>query len=307
MPAALFGKGHRFLRREAQLDFEEIARVVAAAVGLGVRKVRLTGGEPLLRSGLSELVARLRPLVPDLALTTNGLALAHQASALRSAGLSRITISLDSLDPARFARLSGVGASLNRVLSGLAAARAAGFAEIKINTVVRRENLEEVEALARHFRGSGIIVRFIEFMDVGGASDWSMGEVVPARVIRERLGRVGQLVPVRSAGVARDQVAEVYRWADGSGEVGLIAAVSEPFCRDCVRLRLLADGTLYGCLFASEGVSLRPLLRSGASVPALMERLRLLWLAREDRYSELRGQPALVSLGPKVSMSTVGG
>ena len=310
MPAADFGPGHPFLPARALLSFDQLTRVVAAAVALGVRTVRLTGGEPLLRPGLSELVARLRALpgLGELALTTNGSLLAAQAGALRAAGLDRLTVSLDSLDPARFARLSGVGAELEAVLAGLTAARTAGFRALKVNCVVRQANLADVAALANHFRGTGITVRFIEYMDVGGAAGWSAAEVVPAATILDQLREIGPLDPQPDS---PGQVAQRYRWRDGQGEVGLIASVSAPFCRGCTRLRLSADGKLYTCLFATEGLDLRPQLAPDAVPEGLAQALAAAWRERSDRYSELRaGGEALVSLTahlPKVLMSVVGG
>lgn len=273
----------------ARLGFDEIERLARAFVLLGVRKLRLTGGEPLLRRDLPALVARLAriPGVEDLALTTNGALLAGQAKALREAGLHRITISLDSLEPEGFRALTGGRGDLAEVLAGLAAAEAAGFSRIKINCVVQRGvNEEQVLPLAERFRGSGHVLRFIEYMDVGTCNGWRPQDVVPSAELRDRIAARWPLRPLEP--VYRGEVASRYAYADGAGEIGFVSSVSEPFCGDCHRARLSADGRLYTCLFAREGTPLRP--APGEDEAALAARIAAVWTARADRYSELRGQ-----------------
>jgi cyclic pyranopterin phosphate synthase len=304
MPRALFGKGHRFLPRAEILTFEEIARVVRVASGLGVRKVRLTGGEPLLRSDLPKLVRMLSD-VPgtELALTTNGSLLERLAAPLAEAGLRRITVSLDSLSPDVFRRMADADVDVGDVLRGLEAAERAGLRPIKVNAVVRRgENDGGILELARHFRGTGVIVRFIEYMDVGGTNGWRETDVVPAREIVERIDRELPLEPLEPA--YPGEVARRYRYRDGSGEIGVIASVTQPFCGDCTRARLSADGHLYTCLFASRGTDLRPVLRSGAPDEALTALLGRVWQGRDDRYSEVR---FAAERTPKIEMSYIGG
>jgi cyclic pyranopterin phosphate synthase len=312
MPKGTYGPEHRFLPSESLLTFDEIVHVAEAAVGLGVTKVRLTGGEPLLRPGLEELVARLAGIdgLNDLALTTNGALLADRAARLRQAGLKRLTVSLDSLRAERFSEMSGVGASVDDVMAGIEAAQAAGFRPLRINTVVRRGwNEEGITGIARRFRGPGVIVRFIEYMDVGGTIDWNRDEVVPSREIFDRLSDLGPLVPLPA--LSASDVARRYGWADGAGEIGIIASVTRPFCGDCVRLRLSAEGTLYTCLFATQGHALRQALREGLSQTDLMKLLRSVWAVRDDNYSETRGLetrlPRVLPLQPKVRMAMVGG
>jgi len=290
MPAELYTDERRFTPSAELLSGGEIERVVTiAARDLGVRKLRLTGGEPLLRPDLEALVARLSRLqtLEEITLTTNGYLLAERARALRDAGLTRITISLDSLDPDEFARMSGGISGLPRVLEGIRAAASAGFEAIKINcVVVRGDNDGAILALAERFRGTPHIVRFIEYMDVGTQNDWSEQRVVSAREI---IARIDARWPLTAAAPNYPgEVARRYRYADGGGEIGVIASVSQPFCGDCQRARLSADGRFLTCLFAADGVALKPLLRGDASDEELRALLTNTWSARADRYSQAR-------------------
>lgn len=303
MPKEIFRPGFRFLPRAAILDFEEIARLARLFVALGTKKLRLTGGEPLLRADLPVLVSQLAPLGTDLALTTNGSLLGEHAETLAAAGLQRVTVSLDSLDDTVFRRMNDVDFPVASVLDGIAAARAAGL-RVKVNCVVRRGvNDHTIADMARHFRGSGLVLRFIEFMDVGNQNGWRLDQVVSAKEILERVGREVALVPV--AENYAGEVARRHRYADGSGEVGVIASVTEPFCKSCTRARLSAEGKLYTCLFASIGTDLREPLRAGASDDELRALVTEVWRARADRYSELR-RAGTRSL-PKIEMSYIGG
>ena len=305
MPKEIFGRGYDFLPKERILSFEELARVARIFAGLGVEKVRLTGGEPLLRRDIERLIEQLAAIgeIRDLTLTTNGSLLAEKASVLRRAGLRRLTVSLDSLDDQAFAAMNDVQFPLRRVLAGIDAALAAEFAPIKINMVVKRGvNDGEVGAMARRFAGPEFIVRFIEYMDVGNSNGWRMADVVPAAEIVARVGEQITLTPV-----ARNYPGETalrYR-TDSGGEIGVIASVTQPFCGDCTRARITADGTLYTCLFATHGVGLREILRSGASDAEVREKIATVWSQRGDRYSEIR--TAAGSRLPKVEMSRVGG
>ena len=306
MPREVFGPGFRFLPRAELLTFEEITRLVALLIPEGVRKVRLTGGEPLLRRDLDRLVAQLAGLegIDDLTLTTNGSLLERHAAPLAAAGLRRITVSLDSLDDAVFARLNDVAVPVATVLAGIAAAERAGLAPIKVNMVVRRGvNEESILPMARHFRERGHILRFIEYMDVGTTNGWRLDEVVPMEEIVARIDAELPLEPVPAAYLG--EVAGRFRYRDGSGEIGVIASVTRPFCGDCTRLRLTAEGELYTCLFGGAGHDLRGPLRAGEDDAALRARVRAIWAAREDRYSELRA--AGVATGPRVEMSQIGG
>lgn len=306
MPKEVFGRNYEFLRRREILSFEEIARLAQIFVGLGVEKLRLTGGEPTVRQDLPRLVQMLAaiPGLKDLTMTTNGSRLAHLAPALARAGLRRITVSLDSLDDEVFRAMNDVDFPVGRVLEGIEAAQRAGLSPIKVNVVVKRGvNDHTILNIARHFRGSGIVVRFIEFMDVGTSNGWRLDDVVPAAEIVQRLQREFPLEPVQRR--YRGEVAARYRYRDGAGEIGVISSVSQPFCADCTRIRLSADGKLYTCLFAALGHDLRPLLRGGKTDSEIAAFIRRLWSARSDRYSELRSQntPGL----PKVEMSYIGG
>ena len=306
MPRDTFGPDHAFLPRGEILTFEEITRLVAIFTRLGVHKVRLTGGEPLVRRDLATLVHMLRanPAVTDLTLTTNGSLLAAHATALAAAGLDRVTISLDALDDPTFGRLNDARVPVARVMEGIEAAQDAGLGPIKVNMVVKRGwNEEAVLPMARHFRWSGRTVRFIEYMDVGHSNGWRLDEVVPASEILAMISSEFPLEPM--APTERGEVARRYRYADGGGEIGLIASVSQPFCGDCVRARLSADGRLFTCLFAVVGHDLRALVRGGATDEDLEEHLRRTWNLRDDRYSEVRSA-ATIGL-PKVEMSYIGG
>ncbi|GMU66561.1 MAG: GTP 3',8-cyclase [Acidobacteriota bacterium] len=304
MPREAFGPDHAFLPHRELLSFEEIERLARLFVQLGVRKIRLTGGEPLLRRGLPELVRRLAPLGVDLALTTNGSLLADQAVPLARAGLRRVTVSLDSLDDETFRRMNDVGYSVTRVLDGVAAAERAGLAPIKINVVVRRGfNEESVVPLASRFRGSGHVVRYIEYMDVGATNSWRLDEVVPAREIVAAISERWPLEPVEPG--YRGEVARRWRYRDGAGEIGVVASVTAPFCGDCTRARLSADGRLFTCLFATVGTDLRRALRAGAGDPELRAMLDRVWRGRGDRYSELRAGGGRRE--GRVEMSFIGG
>lgn len=289
MPRDTFHEHYRFLKSSERLSFDEIARLTRLFVQLGVRKVRLTGGEPLLRPNVCELVGDLTAIdgVEDVALTTNAVLLAQHAAELKANGLHRITVSLDSLEPEIFKQMSGGFAELNRVLEGIDAALAAGLAPIKINTVVQRGlNDHAVLDLVARYRGTGIIVRFIEYMDVGNRNHWSLDRVVPSRELVERIQARWPLHAVQEN--YRGEVAERYAFDDGAGEIGFISSVTNPFCGDCTRARLSSEGVFYTCLFATAGVDLRTPLRSGASDDELLELIRTTWLKRGDRYSELR-------------------
>jgi cyclic pyranopterin phosphate synthase len=304
MPREVFGEAHRFLPKSDVLSFEEITRVVSVLCEIGVRKVRLTGGEPLLRRDLPELVRHLAAVsaLEDLAMTTNGLLLATSAQALKDAGLHRVTVSLDALDDHLFRRLSGTDRPVDHVLGGIRAARRAGL-PVKINCVIQRGlNEDQVLPLAEWCRDEGYTLRFIEYMDVGNHNRWHAASVVPAAEIRARLEGFYPLEVVRAA--IRGEVARRYRYADGSGEVGFVTSISEPFCRDCHRARLTADGKLVTCLFAENGADLRGLLRSGADERALSQFVAQVWGQREDRYSELR---AAAEPRKKIEMSYLGG
>jgi GTP 3',8-cyclase len=306
MPKEVFGRGYKFLPRAEILSFEEITRVVAAAASLGVTKVRLTGGEPLLRRDLDVLVAMLSEVdgITDLALTTNGALLAGKAGRLRAAGLARMTVSLDSLDEAVFAAMNDVGVPVGRVLDGIAAALDAGFSPVKLNTVVKRGvNDDGIVELAQFARERGLVARFIEYMDVGTTNGWRLDDVVPAAEIVRRIDAVLPLEPAEAN--YRGEVARRWRYRDGSGEVGVIASVTQPFCSDCTRARLSTDGKLYTCLFAGAGHDLRALLRAGTSDQALREALAKIWTGRADRYSEQR--TTLTTPTRRIEMSYIGG
>ncbi|MGZ8512142.1 MAG: GTP 3',8-cyclase MoaA [Candidatus Limnocylindria bacterium] len=306
MPKEAFGPDHAFLPRPEVLQFAEIERIVRAAVSMGVRKVRLTGGEPLVRRDLHELVEGLATIegIDDLSLTTNGSLLATKAKALADAGLHRLTVSLDALDDPTFMRRNDVGFPVQRVLDGIAAAEAVGLGPVKVNSVIRRGiNEHSVTDLAGHFRGTGTTVRFIEYMDVGTTNGWRPEEVLPATEI---VAAIHVRWPLEAVGSDyRGEVARRYRYLDGAGEIGVISSVSEPFCGDCTRARLSADGQLFTCLFASAGHDLRGLLRDGATDADLTDALRIIWTGRDDRYSELRALETIDR--PRVEMSFIGG
>jgi cyclic pyranopterin phosphate synthase len=308
MPEDQYVDDSVFLSKSERLRFEEIERIARAFVRNGVRKLRLTGGEPLLRRDLPNLVAMLHaiPGVEDIALTTNGVLLPRFAAQLRAAGLMRLTVSLDTLDPATFRRLSGGRGEVDDVLAGIAAAEAAGFEKIKLNCVVMRGvNDAQVPDLLERFRGGGHIVRFIEYMDVGTLNDWNRGLVVPSG---ELIARIEQRWPLRALEANyRGEVASRYAYADGAGEIGFISSVSQPFCGDCSRSRLSADGRMYTCLFAREGHDLRTPLRAGASDDELAALVAACWTNRGDRYSELRAEIRARGDGRKVEMFTIGG
>jgi len=304
MPKEVYGRDHAFLERRELLSLEEIARVVGVFAGLGVRTVRITGGEPLVRRNVEHLVELLAAVLElELALTTNGALLAQKADALARAGLDRVTVSLDSVDDATFRALNDTDFPVARVLEGIDAAAAAGL-PVKVNAVVKRGvNDDGILALAEHFRGSGHELRFIEYMDVGHTNGWRLDDVVPAAEIVARIAAVWPLDPVTPA--RPDETARRWRYRDGGGEIGVIASVTEPFCGGCSRARLSAEGRLYTCLFALKGHDLRAPLRAGASDAELAELVRGIWSRRTDRYSELRtaDTPSL----PKVEMSYIGG
>jgi GTP 3',8-cyclase len=307
MPKEVFGRAFQFLPRSALLTFDEIARLARLAVAQGVQKIRLTGGEPLVRRDLEQLVALLAPIegLADLTLTTNGALLTPaKARALKDAGLKRITISLDSLDDAVFMAMNDVGFPVAKILSAIEAAAAAGLAPIKINMVVKRGvNEDSILDMARYFRGSGHLLRCIEYMDVGTTNGWRMEDVVPAAEIVERISAVWPLAPVDPNYTG--EVANRWRYVDGGGEIGVIASVTQPFCRTCTRARLSAEGQLYTCLFASQGHDIRALLRGGASDADIGAFLGSVWRARADRYSEIRS--AHTRPLRKVEMSHIGG
>ncbi|MBS0557457.1 MAG: GTP 3',8-cyclase MoaA [Proteobacteria bacterium] len=308
MPEDRYAHDHVFLPKDERLRFEEIERIARAFVALGVRKLRLTGGEPLLRRDLHVLVRQLAQIadVEDLALTTNGTLLARQAQALRDAGLKRLTVSLDSLDPATFRQLCGGRGEVAEVLDGIAAAERAGFARIKINCVVLRGvNDAQVPDLVEHFRGTGHIVRFIEYMDVGTVNGWDPARVVPSAELR---ARIAERWPLRTLDSNyRGEVAQRHALVDGSAEIGFISAVSQPFCGDCSRARLSADGKLYTCLFAKAGFDLRGPLRAGASDVEVQALIAQRWSARRDRYSELRARQRATGNNERVEMYEIGG
>jgi GTP 3',8-cyclase len=306
MPREVFGRDFAFLPRADLLTFEELARLGRVFAGLGVRKLRLTGGEPLLRRDLERLVAMLAGIdgVEDIALTTNGALLAGKAAALAAAGLRRVTVSLDSLDDKVFMALNDAGFPAARVLEAIAAAAAAGLGPVKVNMVVRRGvNEQSIVPMAAHFRGSGHVLRFIEYMDVGTSNGWRLDDVVPAAEIIALIGGRWPLDPVPPG--YPGEVASRYRYRDGAGEIGVIASVTQPFCRGCTRARLSAEGLLYTCLFAGTGHDLRGPLRGGASDQALRQQVAAIWTRRADRYSELRTRAT--GRTQKVEMSHIGG
>ncbi len=307
MPKEVFGPDYVFLKKSQWLRFEELDQLVAAFVRLGVRKLRLTGGEPLLRPGLVKYIEGLRrfPEIEDVALTTNALRLAEKVDELKAAGLNRVTISLDALDPEIAGRMNGRGIAPDVVLAGIEAARRAGLG-VKINMVVERgANEGEILPMARYFKERGIPLRFIEFMDVGNHNQWAMERVVKAREILERISEEFTVEPVDLS--SKEQVAKRYRYTDGSGEFGLVTSVTQPFCGGCTRARISADGRLFTCLFASEGVDLKTWIREATRSPEdVLAKLSAIWGKRTDRYSEERGQQGTAP-SKKVEMSYIGG
>ena len=304
MPREVFDAGHEFLPQSAILSFEEIARLAGVFASLGVRKIRLTGGEPLVRKQLHRLVAMLSALPVEITLTTNGSLLARQAPALKEAGLHRVTVSLDSLDEATFQAMNDADFPVAKVIEGIETAAAAGLGPIKINTVVKRGvNDADIVAMAGRWRGSGHIVRFIEYMDVGSSNGWRMDDVVPsAEVVR----RISQRWPLEPIGANYPgEVAQRWRYVDGAGEIGVISSVTQAFCSSCNRMRLSTEGSLYTCLFAGTGHDLKALLRGGASDEEIRNEIAAVWQRRADRYSEIR--TAETAKQRKVEMSFIGG
>jgi cyclic pyranopterin phosphate synthase len=313
MPREVFGRDYAFLERHELLTFEEIERIARAALANGVRKLRLTGGEPLLRRGIEDLVARLAALrtldgsKPEIALTTNGSALAVKAEALKAAGVDRVTVSIDSLDDDLFRRMNDVEFPVARVLHGIDAAQAAGM-PVKLNTVIKRGvNDGEILSLAEHFRGTGHVLRFIEYMDVGATNGWSLDEVVPSAEVVATIHARFPLEPAAPA--APGETAKRWRYIDGGGEIGVISSVTNAFCGTCNRARLSTEGRLFTCLFATEGHDLRALLRGDADDTELTATLARIWGVRDDRYSEIRSSltPALRADRRRIEMSYIGG
>jgi len=314
MPKEVFDKNYQYLPHASLLSFEEITRVAGQFLGHGVRKIRLTGGEPLLRKNIEVLVSQLAGLrtvegtPPELTLTTNGSLLARKARALKDAGLQRVTVSLDGLDDAVFRRMNDVDFPVAEVLEGIAAAREAGLGPVKVNMVVKRgTNEREIVPMARHFRGTGIVLRFIEYMDVGATNGWRMDEVMPSAEVLAHLAAEFPLVPLEPS--APGETAQRWGYADGAGEVGFISSVTQAFCGECNRARLSTEGKLYLCLFAGNGYDLRSLLRGGASDEELASAIGHIWQGRDDHYSELRGTMAADtgSGRRRVEMSYIGG
>ncbi|HKW81165.1 MAG TPA: GTP 3',8-cyclase MoaA [Casimicrobiaceae bacterium] len=305
MPKDVFGHDYPFLPHAELLTFEEIARLAQLFKAHGVEKIRLTGGEPLLRRHLERLVAMLADLGEiDLTLTTNGALLARKARELKAAGLDRVTVSLDALDDGVFRAMNDVDFPVARVLEGIDAAAAVGLSPIKVNMVVKRGvNEHEILPMARHFRGSGHILRFIEYMDVGHSNGWRLDDVVPSAEVIRIIDRELPLAPVDAN--YRGEVAGRWRYRDGSGEIGVISSVTQAFCRDCTRARLATDGKLYTCLFATDGVDLRALVRGGATDAEIGNYIAAIWGARADRYSEIRSENTREL--PKIEMSYIGG
>jgi GTP 3',8-cyclase len=305
MPKEVFGRDYQFLERAELLTFEEIERVARIFVELGVNKIRLTGGEPLVRRDIERLIEMLAALDgADLALTTNGSMLAARAKALGEAGLRRVTVSLDSLDDEVFKTMNDVDFPVERVLGGIEAAAAAGLGPVKINMVLKRGmNEDSILPMARYFHGTGHIVRFIEYMDVGSTNGWRLDDIVPAQEVVATIDAEMPLEPVDPN--YRGEVANRYRYKDGGGEIGVIASVTQPFCADCTRARISAEGKLYTCLFASRGHDLRELVRSGAPDDEVADAVAALWRVRDDRYSEIRSSETAGL--DRVEMSYIGG
>jgi len=314
MPKEIFNKDYPYLQHAELLSFEEITRVAQSFVAHGVQKIRLTGGEPLLRKNLEQLVSQLSALrspdgqAVDLTLTTNGSLLARKARALKDAGLKRVTVSLDGLDDAVFRSMNDVDFAVAEVLRGIDAAREVGLGPIKINMVVKRgTNTEEILPMARRFKGSGMVLRFIEYMDVGATNGWRMQEVMPSQEVIQLIHAELPLVPLQAS--KPGETAQRWAYADGSGEVGVISSVTQAFCQDCNRARLSTEGQLYLCLFANQGYDLRSLVRAGASQAELGSAIGRIWQGRDDRYSALRSQMPSDQGAPvkRVEMSYIGG
>jgi cyclic pyranopterin phosphate synthase len=310
MPREVFGPGYAFVPRDDLLRLEEIARLTRVFAGLGVRKVRITGGEPMIRRNLEYLIEAVSAItgIDDISMTTNASLLTRRrAESLREAGLKRLTVSLDALDEETFRQVNDVDFPVASVLKGIDNAQAAGYESIKVNAVIKRGlNDDSILPLARYFQGTGLILRFIEFMDVGSTNNWKLDEVIPATEMMAMIDQEMAIEPLSPN--YQGEVAKRWRYVDGSGEVGFITSVTESFCRDCTRARLTAIGQVYTCLFAAKGHDLRGPLRAGASDEVLTGVIRSLWGAREDRYSELRGQvPVDVLAAPRVEMSHIGG
>jgi cyclic pyranopterin phosphate synthase len=306
MPREIFGPDYSFLERDELLSFEEIERLARIFIACGTQKIRITGGEPLVRRELPKLVRRLSrfPAVEDLAMTTNGLRLPQFADSLRTAGLKRITVSLDSLDQHVYTEMTGLQASVNDVLLGIRAAEEAGFQQLKINCVVKKGvNDGSVVDLAKHFHESGHILRFIEYMDVGNTNGWRLDQVVPGISIVRAIDKQLPLEPIEPNYPA--EVARRWRYRDGGGEIGIITSVTQPFCETCTRIRLSPEGRLFTCLFASKGLNLRELLRSECSDTEISSAIQQAWSHRSDRYSQIR--TGETRNWPKVEMSYIGG
>jgi len=306
MPKAVFDHDYAFLQRRELLTFEEIFRVARIFVDEGVEKIRITGGEPLLRKHIENLIEKLAKLPVELTLTTNGSLLAKKARALKDAGLDRVTVSLDGIDDAVFKRMNDVDYAVGDVLDGIAAASAAGLAPIKVNCVVKRgSNDDQILPLARHFRNSGHILRFIEFMDVGASNGWRMDEVLPSAEVIAGIHREFPVEPIDAN--YPGEVAERWRYLDGGGEIGVISSVTQAFCSSCTRIRLSTEGQLYTCLFAQGGHDLRALLRRGAGDERLRRAIAAVWRGRDDRYSEIRTAATSLPGSGKIEMSYIGG
>jgi cyclic pyranopterin phosphate synthase len=306
MPKEVFNDDYEYLPQTEILTFEEIVRLSRIFAGFGIKKIRLTGGEPLMRKGLESLIAQLHAALPeiDITLTTNGSALKAKAKALKAAGLSRITVSLDSLDDSTFRAMNDVDFPVAKVLEGIDAARDAGLGPVKVNMVVKRgTNDQHIVDMARHFKGSGHIVRFIEFMDVGSTNGWRMDDVIPSREVVRRINEAFPVEPWNPN--YKGEVAKRWRYLDGGGEFGVISSVTEAFCSTCNRARLSTDGSLYTCLFAQQGYDLKSFLRSGADDASIRDAIAAVWHHRTDRYSEIR--TADTAKARKVEMSFIGG
>jgi len=306
MPKEVFGDDYAFLPRKQLLSFEEIVRVAKIFVDEGVEKIRITGGEPLLRRHIENLIEQLAKLPVELTLTTNGSLLAKKARALKDAGLTRVTVSLDGIDDAVFKRMNDVDFAVGDVLDGIAAAAAVGLAPVKVNCVIKRgSNDDQILPLARHFRNSGHILRFIEYMDVGSSNGWRMDEVLPSADV---IARIAAEFPLETIDANYPgEVAERWRYKDGSGEIGVISSVTQAFCSSCTRIRLSTEGQLYTCLFAQTGHDLRALLRHGAGDEALRREIAAVWRGRDDRYSEIRTAATALPGRGKIEMSYIGG